>query len=231
MQQTQSLGQNGTQVRRVQDGTLPGNVAEMGKEIPYDYVARFVLEGKRGHRIQEVINTSVDGAFVAAYIGYSFIPPPLPDSLEPDPARTILNYYLPSHVKLFDHVAVALGLGSSVQAEADDIFAFAQCIVRRLCGIDFKYSIIDSSTGRELQNLPIHNIAGLGEPAGNRPFLPLPKPVLFMPRSTIRIEVEEISEGPLYGYEKDPTTKERVGAELYIVLQGYKILGYGTGAP
>ena len=42
--------------------------------------------------------------------------------------------------------------------------------------------------------------------------------MLFMPRSTIRIEVEEISEGPLYR-----------GADLYIVLHGYKILGYGTG--
>ena len=41
--------------------------------------------------------------------------------------------------------------------------------------------------------------------------------MLFMPRSTIRIEIEEISEGPLY-----------VGAQLYIVLHGYKMLGYGT---
>ena len=41
----------------------------------------------------------------------------------------------------------------------------------------------------------------------------------FLPRSTIRIEVEEISEGPLY---KD--------AELQIVLHGYKMLGYGHRA-
>jgi hypothetical protein len=38
--------------------------------------------------------------------------------------------------------------------------------------------------------------------------------MLFMPRSTIRIEVEEITVG---------TTKD---AELFIVLHGYKILGY-----
>ena len=47
------------------------------KEIPYDYVARFQLLGKRGERVQDVINVSVEGAFVAAAIGYSFLPPRL----------------------------------------------------------------------------------------------------------------------------------------------------------
>jgi hypothetical protein len=86
--------------------------------------------------------------------------------------------------------------------------------------IDFTYSIVDSGSGRELQNRPIHNIAGLGEASGRRPFRPLAKPMLFMPRSTIRIEVEEISEGAIHK-----------NAELFIVLHGYKILGYGTGLP
>jgi hypothetical protein len=95
-----------------------------------------------------------------------------------------------------------------------------QCLLVRLCGIDFKYSIVDSGTGRELQNQPIHNIAGLGKADGDRPFRPLAKPMLFMPRSTIRIEVEEVSEEQLY-----------VGAELFIVLHGYKMLGYGTALP
>ncbi len=49
-----------------------------------------------------------------------------------------------------------------------------------------------------------------------------------MPRSTVRIEVEEISVGRMYGYE-DEVTKQRVGAELFIVLHGYKVLGFGTG--
>ena len=84
--------------------------------------------------------------------------------------------------------------------------------------IDFKYSIVDSGTGRELQNRPIPNIAGLGEPNGERPFRALAKPMLFMPRSTIRFEVEEIT-------DNGTTT----AAELFIVLHGYKMLGYGTG--
>ncbi len=119
-----------------------------------------------------MINISIEGAFVAVTIGYSFIPAPdVEGVVTPDNNRAI----------------------------------------------DFKYSIVDSGSGRELQNRPIPNIAGLGEPNGERPFRALAKPMLFMPRSTVRFEVEEITK---------VTTKD---AELFIVLQGYKMLGYGTG--
>jgi hypothetical protein len=144
--------------------------ATLLKEIPYDHVARFALTGKAGNRVQDVVNISVDGAFVAATIGYSFIP------------------------------------------SADRV---SGGVVNR--NIDFKYSIIDSGSGRELQNRPIHNIAGLGEPGGSRPFRAFAKPMLFMPRSTIRFEIEEV-------------TDETPG-ELFIVLHGYKILGYGGSGP
>ena len=207
------------------------------KELPYDHVARFTLEGRRGNRVQDVINVSVDGAFVAVAIGYSFIPAPLPDlnAADKDPILTdwatneltvtkqppdgILRAFLGIQTD-----QLLLGLQPVV-----DLRKLLQCLLLRLCGVDFKYSIIDSATGRELQNQPIHNIAGLGEPGGNRPFRPLAKPILFMPRSTIRIEVEELSEGPIYGFTD--RTGRRVGAELFIVLHGYKILGYGSGAP
>ena len=157
-------------------------VAPTTKEIPYDYVARFTLQGIRGNRVQDVVNVSVDGAFVVVTIGYSFIPAEQKDGSTPTKDRLI----------------------------------------------DFKYSVVDSGSGRELQNRPIHNIAGLGEANGIRPFRHLAKPMVFMPRSTIRFEVEEISEGDIYGRE-DPVTKQRFGAELFIVLHGYKMLGYGTG--
>jgi hypothetical protein len=83
------------------------------------------------------------------------------------------------------------------------------------CGpgdVSFLYSIDVVSTGRELQNKPIHNIAGLGIANGDRPFRPFARPVAFDPRSSIRIQVEEISTLP---------------GTLYIVLQGYKMLGVG----
>ena len=134
-------------------------------------MAKFTLKGERGNRVQDVINISIEGAFVAVTIGYSFIP--------------------------------ALSRDSSLPNDRT---------------IDFTYSIVDSGSGRELQNRPIHNIAGLGEATGRRPFRPLAKPMLFMPRSTIRIEIEEIT--------NDGTTE---AAELFIVLHGYKMLGYGMG--
>jgi hypothetical protein len=76
----------------------------------------------------------------------------------------------------------------------------------------FLYSLDVSGTGREYQNKAIHNIAGLGIANGDRPFRPFAKPVMFEPRSSIRIQVEEIS-GP--------------AGTLFIVLQGYKMLGTG----
>lgn len=201
-------------------------------EIPFDYVATFTLTGKKGNRIQDVINISVEGAFVAVAIGYSFIPAPLislPEIRVPVVNGDSRNVSIASIFA--NKLAVELardneyspiieslenGLASVFQPFLDPRL-LTQCLLTKICGINFKYSIVDSGSGRELQNQPIHNIAGLGESNGDRPFRPFTKPMMFMPRSTIRIEVEEISEGPLY---KD--------AELYIVLHGYKLLGYGT---
>lgn len=206
------------------------------KEIPYDYVAKFPLRGVRGNRVQDVINISIEGGFVAVAIGYSFIPPRLPALPNlPLPAAPGGGDDVPSFVPTESLANWLLGiLQFSGFARPDSSQPLPgmllQCLLAQRCGIDFKYSIVDSGTGRELQNQPIHNIAGLGEATGERPFRPLAKPMLFLPRSTIRIEVEEISEGPIYGYE-DPATKQRVGAELFIVLHGYKMLGYGTALP
>jgi hypothetical protein len=232
--------------------------APAAKEIPYDYVAKFTLLGKRGNRVQDVINISIEGAFVAAAIGYSFIPAQLadlsripvtlpsgvilgppglpPTTLNEIIAETIADQLqrdiryerpkppaqpgLPAATVTPDRIETAKQLASVLDPLFGDPRMLIECFLTRLCGIDFKYSIVDSGTGRELQNQPIHNIAGLGEANGERPFRPLAKPMLFLPRSTIRIEVEEISVGPLY-----------TNAELFIVLHGYKMLGYGTAMP
>ena len=176
-------------VRPTPETMIPVAVAATTKEIPYDYVATFILKGQCGNRVQDVINISVEGAFVAVAIGYSFIPgtmrgrcqasPPPPPDAPPVVAQATTLATLFAAIPLF--------LNPPELA--------TECLLVRLCGVDFKYSIIDSGTGRELQNKPIHNIAGLGEATGDRPFRPLAKPMLFMPRSTIRIEVEEISVG------------------------------------
>lgn len=239
-----------TQTRRatpsMSDGIAPVASPPTTKEIPYDYVAKFTLQGKRGNRVQDVINISVEGAFVAVAIAYSFIPAPLSiknpgvEQVPPsDPVIGVLasgtSHPLLSLIEPFVRPITAptpptdaIALERQTQ-QLELLKLISECTLFKLCGIQFKYSIVDSGSGRELQNQPIHNIAGLGESGGERPFRPFAKPMLFMPRSTIRIEVEEISEGPIYGYE-DPQTRQRIGAELYIVLHGYKMLGYGTGA-
>jgi hypothetical protein len=236
-------------VRAAPNDAAPAPLTPTTREIPYDYVARFVLQGERsGNRVQDVINISTDGAFVAVSIGYSFIPAPLekpevdidiPSSngvVEISGESGITINTIPIRGDTFPLNVLLAILRSDLNLPEDkrdqtisdareilverSVASLAQCLLARACGIDFKYSIIDSGSGRELQNQPIHNIAGLGEPAGERPFRPLAKPMLFMPRSTIRIEVEEVSIGPIYA-----------GAELFIVFHGYKMLGYGTGLP
>lgn len=75
--------------------------------------------------------------------------------------------------------------------------------------VSFRYTVFDSGRGRELQNQPLHNVAGLGSANGDRPFKRLARPLVFLPRSTIRIQVEE-----------------RFGrGKLFFAFQGYKILG------
>ncbi len=209
------------EVRSLPETMIPPSVAATIKEIPYDYVAKFTLQGLRGNRVKDVINISIEGAFVAVAIGYSFIPAKLPTPAAPPVILSLPPAPDPTVNWLFTNI-----INPMVEPPM-----LMQCLMVRLCGIDFKYSIIDSGTGRELQNQAIHNIAGLGESTGDRPFRPLAKPMLFMPRSTIRIEIEEISVGPLYGYEFPPGSGLRIGAELFIVLHGYKILGYGTALP
>jgi hypothetical protein len=222
-------------VRATPEPTVPNGGAPTVKEIPYDYVATFTLQGRRGNRVQDVINISVDGAFVAVAIGYSFIPE-LPKHItisQPTTRQLIWSLNGSGELQSPPTDLADFGMDLLVATTKPNLplppledrqlvnpVALLQCLLVHTCGIDFKYSIVDSATGRELQNQPIHNIAGLGEPSGERPFRPFAKPVLFMPRSTIRIEVEELSVGLLY--------KE---AQLYIVLHGYKMLGYGTGLP
>jgi hypothetical protein len=69
--------------------------------------------------------------------------------------------------------------------------------------------IFDAGTGRDWQNRPINNIAGLGIANGQRPFKKFARPMVFPPRSTVRVEVEERSGR----------------GTLFLVFQGYKVLG------
>ncbi|HJQ68521.1 MAG TPA: hypothetical protein VKA70_06100 [Blastocatellia bacterium] len=103
--------------------------------------------------------------------------------------------------------AVDLPLNRLSESTASTLFATSSALADE---VSFLYSLDIGGTGREYQNKAIHNIAGLGIANGDRPFRPFAKPILFEPRSFIRIQVEELS---------------RIPGTLFIVLQGYKMLG------
>ena len=88
--------------------------------------------------------------------------------------------------------------------------------VRAPAEISFLFSILDSGTGRELQDEPVHNVASLGKSNGERPFKLLAQPITFLPRSTIRLQIVERSQG--------------VQGNLFVVFYGYQIVG-SSGCP
>lgn len=190
------MGSNGSAAVADPRAVAPGQSAAGSKEIPYDYVATFPLKGVRGARTQDVISISTEGTFVAVSVGYSFVPA----------ANALAKAAAPAPLDAAFNALFGTGAPAAFKAFAEGEF------IRR--GIQFLYSIVDSGSGRELQNKAVHNIAGLGSADGDRPFRPFARPVPFVPRSTIRIEIEEVSEGPLY-----------IGGTLYLVLHGYKRLG------
>lgn len=208
--------------------------------IPYDYVADFKLSGVVGNLIQDVINVSVEGVFIAVSIGYGFdedraekieLTRIVPDPEDPTRPKlgeiTLDNLLSDVLVEGFrinpDFAAVAIKNGQLNESLPLDV---AQNIFQRLKqteNFSFLLSIVDTATGRELQNEPVHSVATLGRADGRRPFKMLPQPMVFMPRSTIRLQVEERSFIPSKGDERD------VKGRLFITLQGYKILGLAGG--
>ncbi|MDZ7361168.1 MAG: hypothetical protein ONB46_10630 [candidate division KSB1 bacterium] len=205
--------------------------------IPYDHVATFSLTGEVGRLHEDVINISVEGVFVAQEIGYGFaaeraqttflrsLPPPVSPPSPPESrlADATLGNLTPDVLisgfrfnPAFERLAFPRGtLDPNLDAKLADLNSLDRTDllqrVERVDEIHFLFQIIDSGSGRELQNEPIHNIAGLGKSNGERPFRVLANPVAFLPRSTIRIQVEEASLG--------------INGELAIALHGYKILG------
>jgi hypothetical protein len=90
-----------------------------------------------------------------------------------------------------------------------------QAVVAPPDQIQFKYALIDEGSGREFQSEPLLNTAGLGASDGRRPFRYFARPIEFAPRTTIRMQITEVSD---------------FQGELHVSLQGYKTLG-GFGSP
>jgi hypothetical protein len=228
-------------------GLAPQSVTSFGREqmrdlpavrvIPYEYVADFALRGEVGNLVQDVINISVEGVFVAVAIGYGLdedraasltiltgpdreprdpLDPTKPKTLEKLGEITLDNIPPDALVEGFriNPSFSAAAVQSNGQLNGELPFEVAKAIFQRLQPTDnfgFLLSIVDTATGRELQNKPVHSVATLGRADGRRPFKMLPQPLVFLPRSTIRLQVEERT--------------AQVQGRLFITLQGYKVLG------
>lgn len=205
-----------------------------GPVIPYDYAASFRLTGAPGNIAQGVINIGVDGKFVATAIGYGLEEErgsklELPGEIaSPDSEEPAATFKL-GDVRLGHLAPDALINGFRVKPRpfiADDVAGVDPFSLERIFAqpsrhgilervrpggeISFFLSIVDSNSGRELQDEPVHNLASLGKSNGERPFRLLPQPLSFAPRSTVRLQVVENTEG--------------AAGTLFIVLYGYKIL-------
>jgi Carboxypeptidase regulatory-like domain len=204
-------------------GPIPSPGSSPTSVIPYDYAAKFKLEGIPGKIVQDVVNISVEGVFVAVAIGYGFeeergqlidIPVALPSTLGEVTLGEIPIETLITGFRLEPRLGPALFPDEQLAP------GFSSKLFQRVKSpeeISFLFSIVDSATGRELQDEPTHNLASLGKRNGERPFRLLARQLTFQPRSTIRVQVIEQSEG--------------ITGTLFIVLYGYKILTAGCPEP
>jgi hypothetical protein len=209
-------------------GLRPGpGAVRPGYVIPYEHCAVFKITGRPGNIVQDVITVSPDGVFVATAMGYGFdeergrpLTLEIPNG-NPLPPGDLTLVRVPA-TALIDGVRVNPAVAPMVFAAGSQVLA-AQALPRPWLrdnllervkdpeDISFFFSMLDSATGRELSDEPAHNLASLGASNGERPFRPLPKPLAFAPRSTLRVQVIENS--------------DRVSGTLHVVFFGYKLLG------
>ena len=209
--------------------------------IPYDYGATFPIAGRPGNVVQSVIQIANDGVFVATAIGYGFEEerrrPLLLLRLRTALAKA--PTVMPGDITLGDLPAEALIEGFRFNPRLEPMIfqpgpqpysnqPLAAAVVRDVrqatlfegirqpADIAFLLSIVDSASGRELQDEPVHNLASLGKSNGERPFRLLAQPVTFLPRATIRLQV----------IERTPDVR----GTLFVVLYGYTML-HPSGCP
>ncbi len=219
---------------------VPSARGTEGAIIPYDHAATFELTGRPGNIVQGVINVANDGIFVATAIGYGFEEQRTRPVAEVAPGQ--LGPVIPGDLTLAELPLSALLDGFRIspsgarfvfnQAGANQVFTNEPLARAQLFGapgrsvlehvnppqeLSFFFSIVDSGTGREFQDQPTHNLASLGKSDGDRPFRLLARPLSFMPRSTLRLQIAEHTEG--------------AHGTLFIVLYGYKVLASACAEP
>lgn len=198
----------------------PGAILPAEASVPFDSVASISLTGRTGNIVDEEVHLSVDGAFVATALGYGLATESADIPLNLDPAlNTVDLNTIPLRSLPADALAVGfrirpdllrlafLGGGLNPSFPADLAGTLFESL-NRPEDVAFRYTIRDGGMGRDFQNQAINNVAGLGIADGHRPFKTFARPMVFMPRSTIRI-----------------TAREHFGqGTLQFVFQGYKLL-------
>jgi hypothetical protein len=216
--------------------------AAAGPVIPYDLGATFRITGRPGNLVQDVVNISANGTFVAVAIGYGFeeererpIGPPTAVQFAANDGSIVVGDLVLADLPLaaliegfrvnpkfadwvFGDQALAAGNGGFTETPAipgtvpgERVFTNVLQRIKTPEEISFLFSLVDSGTGREFQDQAAHNLASLGKSNGERPFRLLAQPFHFAPRSTLRLQVTERTEG--------------VRGTLFIVLYGYRVLG------
>jgi hypothetical protein len=192
--------------------------------IPFDYVTSVDLRGRPGRRVEGELVINTEGPFVATAIGYGLAVErsPVPISLDPPsdgppPAFIDLNAVplkafpvdaLIDGIRLrpeLVRLAVTGGvLGSVLPGTLDSLFER----LNRPEEVRFRYALNDTGSAHAWQNEPVDSVAGLGIANGKRPFKWLARPMVFAPRATLLIDVEEV----------------RGRGRLYVAFHGYKLL-------
>jgi len=195
--------------------------------IPYDHAARFELTGRPGTVLQDVINIGADGPFVAVAVGYGLRrerTSPLPIfkgasgavvpgdiTLGALPVQALVQGFC---LNPRSQNIVFAGDGEqqqySTEAVSQDLANKCLELIQPRTDLSFFLSVIDSSSGRELQDQPVHSLASLGNSRGERPFRPLAQPISFLPRSTLRVQI----------IEQTPDVR----GSLFVVFYGYRLL-------
>lgn len=209
--------------------------------LPFDHVATLNLRGEPGRVVEAVINTEADGVFVAEGIGYGFEPRG-GKAITIRPGGPAANNFSPSNVRLEQLPVAALIRGFRIAPDlldeafvdfdtADPVGSLSRITwstgtlqpryrnvvlesVEPGREVSFMFSMIDTATGRELQDEPTHSLASLGAASGRRPFRRLAQPLSFRPRSTLRLQITELTAG--------------AEGTLDIVLYGHKQLQLGS---
>ncbi|MFN0172618.1 MAG: hypothetical protein ACKV22_40075 [Bryobacteraceae bacterium] len=189
--------------------------------LPFDFTAVFSLRGRPGNIVQDVISISPESDFVALGISYGFQPSP-GNSIQVNAGANAAGTLSDLKLGAFPLSAWLAGIRLNpeeltrtltsaeppqLQPAASANRAFVQAISP--ARLRFLFTAIDTSSGRELQDQPVNNLAALGDATGRRPFRHFPQPFFLSRNATIRLQVTEES--------------AETAGDLFIVLFGYKI--------